>query len=138
MFGRLVRHFARGLVDNDLLADGEDLHASIAGILAGFLTASACVALTFLGKDNSVIAAVPGGPAAVHQTLADKLAMALDDKTLLLGGAMILMGLLTAIFWDALALDERDLAVMGPLPVRPATVLVAKATAVTGAAGVVA
>ena len=64
--------------------------------------------------------------------------MALDDKTLLLGGAMILMGLVTAVFWDALALDERDLAVMGPLPVRPSTVLFAKAAAVTGAAAIVA
>ena len=51
---------------------------------------------------------------------------------------MIVMALVTAIFWDALALDERDLAVMGPLPVRPAAVLVAKAAAVTGAAALVA
>ena len=46
--------------------------------------------------------------------------MALDDKTLLLGGAMILMALVVVVFWDALALDERDLAVLAPLPVRPA------------------
>ena len=76
--------------------------------------------------------------AAQFQSLADKLAMALDDKTLLIGGAMVLMGLLTVVFWDALALDERDLSVMGPLPVRPAMVLTAKATAVTGAAALVA
>src|SRR5260221_6085382 len=138
MLRRLTRHFAAGLVDNDLIADGEDLHASIAGILAAFLVASACVALMFLGKYNSVVASVHGRLTAQFQTLPEKLAMALDDKSLLLGGAMILMALMTVVFWDALALDERDLAVMGPLPVRPATVLVAKAIAVTGAAGVVA
>ena len=48
------------------------------------------------------------------------------------------MGLVTAVFWDSLALDERDLAVMGPLPVPPAMVLAAKAAAMTGAAAVVA
>jgi len=34
---RLTRHFLAGLVDNDLIADGQDLHASIAGILAVFI-----------------------------------------------------------------------------------------------------
>jgi putative ABC transport system permease protein len=138
MFRRLTRHFAAGLVDNDLIADGQDLHQSIAGILAAFLVASGCVALMFLGKYNSVVTFVRGKPSALFQTLADKQAMALDDKTLLIGGAMILMGLLTAVFWDALALDERDLSVMGPLPVRPAMVLAAKAAAVTRAAALVA
>lgn len=138
MLRRLTRHFAAGLVDNDLIADSEDLHASIAGILAAFLVTSACVALMFLGKYNSVVATVRGRLTAQFQTLPEKLGMALDDKTLLLGGAMILMALVTVVFWDALALDERDLAVMGPLPVRPATVLVAKAVAVTGAAAIVA
>ena len=137
-FRRLVRHFARGLVDNDLLTDGEDLHESIAGVLALFLVASGCVALMFLGKYNSVITGRHGRVTAVHQTLAEKLTLAVDDKTLLLGGAMILMALLTVIFWDALALDERDLAVLGPLPVRPVVVLAAKAASVTGAAALVA
>ena len=138
MFRRLTRHFAAGLLDNDLIADGQDLHQSIAGILSAFLVASGCAALIFLGKYNSVVSTVHGQLTAQFQTLAEKQAMALDDKTLLIGGAMILMGLLTAVFWDALALDERDLAVIGPLPVRPAMVLVAKAAAVTGAAGLVA
>ena len=138
MFLRLTRHFARGLADNELIADGQDLHASIAGILAAFLVGSAAVALMFLGKYNSIVGSVNGRLTALSQTLNEKLALALDDKTLLIGGAMIVMSLVTAIFWDALALDERDLAVMGPLPVRPAAVLVAKAAAVTGAAALVA
>jgi predicted permease len=138
MFRRLTRHFARGLVDNELIADGQDLHASIAGILAAFLVGSAAVALMFLGKYNSVVGTVNGRLTALSQTLPEKLALALDDKTLLIGGAMIVMALVTAIFWDALSLDERDLAVMGPLPVRPAAVLMAKAAAVTGAAALVA
>jgi len=60
----------------------------------------------FLGKYNSVVATVRGHLTAQFQTLPEKLAMALDDKTLLLGGAMILMGLVTVVFWDALALTS--------------------------------
>jgi predicted permease len=136
---RLVRHFFSGLTDNDLIAPGEDLHATIAGVLAVFLVASAGVALMLLGKYNSVEMMLSGrlGPRGI-QTLADKLTLALDDKTLLLGLGMIAMALVTVVFWDSLALDERDLAVLGPLPVRPATVLVAKAAAVAAAAVVVA
>ena len=59
MFRRLTRHFAAGLVDNDLIADSQDLHASIAGILAAGLVGSGCVALMFLGKYNSIVASVP-------------------------------------------------------------------------------
>ena len=139
MFRRLTRHFAAGLIDNDLINDSQDLHASISGILAAVVVVSGAAALMFLGKYNSILQVVKGRVVrAPDQTLADKLAMALDDKTLLLGGAMLLMGLVVAFFWDALALDERDLAVMGPLPVRPSTVLAAKTAAVTGAAVVVA
>jgi putative ABC transport system permease protein len=139
MFRRLTRHFAAGLIDNDLIADSQDQHEAIAGIVATLLVVSGAVALMFLGKYNSILQVVNGRvQRAPDQTLADKLAMALDDKALLLGGAMLIMGLVIAFFWDVLALDERDLAVMGPLPVRPSTVLAAKAAAVTGAAVVVA
>ena len=88
----------------------------------------------FLGKYDSVVTVRARKADGGVPDAAEKQAMALDDKTLLIGAAMILMGLLTAVFWDALALDERDLAVIGPLPVRPAVVLAAKAAAVTGAA----
>ena len=68
-FRRLTRHFAAGLVDNDLIADGQDLHASIAGVLAAFLVGSACVALMFLGKYNSVVATVHGALTAQFRRL---------------------------------------------------------------------
>ena len=139
-FVLLVRHFVSGLVDNDLIAPGEDLHASLAGVLGAFLVVSAGAALLFLGKYNSVTFAWVEGrfnPSRLP-TFAERLAMALDDKTLLLGGAMCVMALVTVVFWDSLALDARDLAILGPLPVHPATVLLAKAAAVAGAAAVVA
>jgi len=136
---RLTRHFLAGLTDNDLIASGEDLHATIAGVLAACLMVSAGVGFMFLGKYNSVALNVHGYMKPVPvQTLADKMAMALDDKTLLLGGAMTLMALLAVVFWDSLRIDERDLAVLGALPVRPGTVLLSKMLAVGVADAVVA
>jgi len=138
-FGRLTRHFWSGLADNDLIAPDEDLHVTIAALLAVFLVGTAAVALLFLGKYNSIDVWIPGtkGPAA-FLPLAEKLSLALDDQTLLLGGVMIVMALLTVMFWDSLTLDTRDFAIFSPLPVRPAAVLSAKALAVAGAAAIVA
>jgi predicted permease len=135
-FARLARQFWTGLSDNDLIAAHRDLHATIAGILAGILVTSAGVALLAVGKYNSVVRGKVGGgvEAVPFLTLPERLAMALDDKTLMLGGAMIVMALLVVVFWDRLSLDSRDFAVLGPLPVRPATVLLAKTTAMAAAA----
>src|SRR5436190_13552290 len=135
MFRRLLRHFARGLVDNDVISPGADLGPSIAALMSALVVLSAGVALTFLSKYNSVVYKPrPGFVPAQFQTLGEKLAMARDDKALLIGVAMIVMGLIVVIAWDALVLDDRDVAVLGPLPVRPATMLVAKAAAAAGAA----
>src|ERR1700746_1410572 len=39
---------------------------------------------------------------------------------------LLVIGLCTVITWDATFPDRRDLAVLGPLPVRPRTILLAK------------
>jgi putative ABC transport system permease protein len=138
-FRRLLRHFLAAFVENDLISPAEDLHGPIAGVLAVLLVLFAAVALLFLGKYDSVQLQVHGTfLPAQFQSLAEKMAMALDDKTLLLGGAMIVMALLTVIFWDSLTLDERDRAVLAPLPLRPALVLLAKGGAIALVAGVTA
>ena len=106
MFKRLLRHFSRGIVDNDLISRA-DLHGPIAGIISALLMASAGVTLMFLGKYNSVAFDQRRGFIPAHsQTLAEKLAMALDDRALLIGGAMLVMGLLVVIWWDALGLER--------------------------------
>ena len=115
----LTRHFLRRFLDNDLIAPDTDLHTSVAGVVAALLIVSATVALAFYFKYN------PYQP----QTLVEKLALALDDKTLLLGGAMIVMALATVLAWDSLSLDSRDFAILGPLPIRPTVLLVSKTAA---------
>ena len=120
----LIRHFLRGLLENDLVSPGEDLHAPIAAILAAAVTLTGGVCAIFLAKYN------PPKPIPLPQ----KLAMAVDDKVLLLGGAMVVMALVTLLVWDELSLDRRDVAFLGPLPVRASTVLFAKTTALAGLA----
>lgn len=129
-FRLLTRHFLRRFIDNDLIAPGQDLHASLAAVLAAFLIVSATVALAFISKYN--------GYAAQSLSLGEKLTMALDDKTLLVGGAMIVMALATVLAWDSLSLDARDFAILGPLPIRPIALLTAKTVALSIAVFVVA
>jgi hypothetical protein len=42
---------------------------------------------------------------------------------------MVGVGVIAAVMWDALSFDRRDAMVLGPLPLRPATVIAAKLTA---------
>ena len=136
---RLARHFLSGIAHNDLVAPREDLHATFAGALSFLLVVSAGVTLMFLGKYNGV-ARMPRGFSAVARppTFDERLVMALGDEMLLLGGAMAVMAILTVLFWDTLSLDDRDRAVLGPLPVSRAALVAAKSAASGVAALVVA
>lgn len=124
----LTRHFFRRVLDNDLLSPGDDLHAPIAGILAAVLSTVGGAAAIFYLKYTR----------RPPITLETKLAMAVDDKALLLGAGMIVMALATLLVWDALSLDRRDVAVIGPLPVRARTLLVSKIASVAGLAAALA
>ena len=43
--------------------------------------------------------------------------------------SMASMGLIAAFMWDSLGFDRRDALVLGPLPLRPSTIITAKLTA---------
>jgi hypothetical protein len=43
--------------------------------------------------------------------------------------SMVAIGVIAAVMWDSLAFDRRDAMVLGPLPLRPSTVIGAKLTA---------
>jgi hypothetical protein len=49
---------------------------------------------------------------------------------------LLVIGLCTVITWDATFPDRRDLAVIGPLPIRPRTILLAKLSATCGLLGI--
>ena len=46
-----------------------------------------------------------------------------------IAGTMLIVGLVTVISWDAVFPDRRDAMVLGPLPVKPGTILAAKLAA---------
>jgi hypothetical protein len=46
-----------------------------------------------------------------------------------ISGTMLIIGLVTVVSWDAIFPDRRDAMVLGPLPVRPGTILAAKLAA---------
>jgi hypothetical protein len=121
----LARHFLRSFLDNDLSSPGEDLHVPLTAFLAVGLSTVAGAATIFYQKYNRV----PPLP------LAEKLAMAVDEKVLFLGCAMIATALATLLVWKSLSLDRRDAAVLGPLPVGAGTILLAKAAGLAILAG---
>ena len=49
---------------------------------------------------------------------------------------LLVIGLCSVITWDATFPDRRDLAVLGPLPIRPRTILLAKLSATCGLLGI--
>jgi hypothetical protein len=49
---------------------------------------------------------------------------------------LLVIGLCSVITWDSTFPDRRDLAVLGPLPVRPRTILLAKLSATCGLLGI--
>jgi hypothetical protein len=49
---------------------------------------------------------------------------------------LLVIGLSTVITWDATFPDRRDLAVLGPLPIKPRTILLAKLSATGGLLGI--
>ena len=60
------------------------------------------------------------------------------EKTFYLGFSMIASGLLTAIAWSSLLPDHRDTLILGTLPVKPRTVVIAKLAALAGYVAIVA
>src|SRR5688572_3093909 len=56
--------------------------------------------------------------------------LTLNDKFFYISLAMLVTALTAAAQWDALAIDQRDAAILQPLPVRPRTLRLAKLTAV--------
>lgn len=113
--GLLTRQFFRRLLDNDLLSPQSDGGQNL-GVILGILASPGIVytALLLLIYFNPL-----SGPA-------QRLIFALPDKLLLIGGPMLLMALVTVVQWDALSLDARDLAIVGPLPLSSGQVIRAK------------
>src|SRR6185295_8836018 len=105
---RLLReHFLRRLLDNDLISPNADRHEVLVLLAAALAVPGLFITVVLLGQKYVI-----GIPTPALTAVA-----ALDDKFLYISASMLVMALIAAVQWDALALDERDTAILGPLPV---------------------
>ncbi len=67
---------------------------------------------------------------------AELMSVAWHREQWLLSTMMLVTGLIAVVSWDAIFPDRRDVMILGPLPVRPRTILVAKVAACGAIAGI--
>jgi hypothetical protein len=118
-FRLVTRLFLRRLIDNDLISPHADRHQSLA-VLFGFIVSLAVFVTFFLSTPYlSAFIQLPG-PAALS---------ALSDRFLFTAGSITISALGALMVWDALALEARDAAILGPLPIATRTITHAKLAA---------
>jgi hypothetical protein len=124
----LTRVFLRRLIDNDLISPHADRHESLALLCATVV--SVAVFVTFLLSTNYLAAFIQlPGPTALS---------ALSDRFLFISASMTVSALAALMVWDALSLETRDAAILGPLPLSARTIIRAKLAAVVVFAAVLA
>jgi hypothetical protein len=118
--GRLVtRLFLRRLVENDLIASHTDRHETLAVLCA--IVLSVPIFVTFFISTEYLAAFIQlPGPAALS---------ALSDRFLFISASIAVSTLAALMVWDALALESRDAAILGPLPIPAHTITRAKLAA---------
>ena len=114
----LTRHFARGFLENDLLAPDEGMQAMLAPLLAAIAAPGLTLPTVWLVSY--------GWPFATAEEFQ---ALVVRHELILVVFPMLVVGLVATLQWDSLYPDERDRAVLGPLPVSTATLFCAKASA---------
>jgi hypothetical protein len=118
---RLLTHtFITRFFENDLLGSDVDLRKSLAWVVAGLMTPGLMLSVNVLIRYSNVFRLL--GLEAVESG-------SLFEKTMLVGFAMAAMGMVTVVVWDSLLVDRRDCHILGALPVRTRTVLMAKVLA---------
>jgi hypothetical protein len=112
----LTRLFLQRLIDNDLISPHADRHESLALLYAAVL--SLALLVTFLVSTVYLAAFIQlPGPTALS---------ALSDRFLFMSASMVISALAALMVWDALALETRDAAILGPLPIHARTIARAK------------
>lgn len=117
-FRVLYRQFLLRVVDLEALSMQADV-AQLLGQFAGILILIGVLqTIGFLW--------LVGRPSLSSQAF---LSFALEKVLSFIAGTMLMVGLLTVVSWDSIFPDRRDAMVLGPLPVRPGTILGAKLAA---------
>jgi len=131
----LFRTFFAQFFTSETVTSDVQLRQAMAGVLAFVLTPCLILLPSGFGQFQQ-LAYRPAMrvPSAVISRLNAVRSLALDDLIeaavgLLIAYAMITVGLVAVYAWDALTFDRRDAMVLGPLPVKPSTIVIAKLAA---------
>ena len=117
----LTRAFLARFFDNEMTGGSTDLQHAFFWLLAA-LAIPGLAMPTAAGNGWNIIALAPGPEGGL-----DFLRRYVSaDLTFSLGVTMIGIGLMSAISWQSLLLERRDVQVLGSFPVRYRTVLTAK------------
>jgi hypothetical protein len=125
-FRELTRLFFGRFLENDLICLDGDTTATLSNILA--LLAAPGLILPVL--EHFIYARFPGHPLYIWDF------RSLQEKTFYVCFSMTVLGIVVALEWDSLVPDRRDFNVLQPFPIRPRTLLAAKAAALAGFWGV--
>ena len=112
----LVRLFLWRFLEHDLVSPNSDRHVVLSAVGGGVAALSLFVAV-LVAWQYQLSAQMPPGIAAVF---------ALSDRFLFTTSSMLVMALAAALQWDALVLDYRDAAALGPLPLTRGVIIRAK------------
>jgi hypothetical protein len=124
-FHVLTRHFFRQFIDNDLLSPESDQHQGLTLTVAGLLLPGLLVPTLKLFPYTYPF-----------WTAAQRDAYSWGDKCLFVLLSMIVLAGVATLNWDALTVSRRDWLTLGPLPIRPWTLLKAKLASLGGLLGV--
>ena len=109
----LVRHFLWRFLEHDLISPNADRHVVLSAF-AGTLVAVSLFLAILIATPYQFSPDMPPGMTSLSS---------LDDRFLFTSASMLVMALVAVAQWDALALDWRDTAVLGVLPI-PRSVIV--------------
>jgi len=114
----LVRHFYSRFLYNDFISPNGEAQATVP-MLLGFLAVPGLLMLVglFLAYSSPFLSP------------SERILLSLRHKYFFIALSMIVTALATTLQWDALSLDARDLANLGPLPVGAGTLVRAKTLA---------
>src|SRR5262245_45300439 len=123
-FGILYREFLFRVVDRDVLSayGSGDAHHVLAQIAAMLVLFGCVISIPAVDRNPEFSA-----PIRVFVTW--------RFEHILIATTMLAVGLLAVLSWDSMFPTHRDLFVLAPLPVRPRTILLAKAAAFGSALG---
>lgn len=115
----LTRLFLRQFLENDMLSPDSDRSQLIAVTGASVISLTLFISM-FMSAPYAMSILMPAHAAV----------LSLNDKFFYCSLAMLVTALTAAAQWDALALDQRDAAILQQLPVKAGTLRAAKLTAV--------